>query len=211
MAPRGYGCAMPKVYAFDGLVPVIDPAAYVHEDAILIGDIIVGPDCYIGPAASLRGDFGRLVIERGVNVQDTCVMHGFPGAETVIEEDGHIGHGAVIHGCRVGRNALVGRNAVVMDEAVIGEAAIVAALSFVRAGFEVPARHLAVGSPARVVRELTDDDVAWKSKATAEYQRLAKRSLELMHPAEPLSAPEPGRRRFEATDVKPFHASKDKS
>ena len=115
----------PRVFAIDGIVPVIDPSAYVHPAAVLIGDVIVGPGCYVGPCASLRGDFGRLILEEGVNVQDTCVMHGFPGTDTVIEQDGHIGHGAVLHGCRIGRNALVGMNAVIMDQVVIGEHAII--------------------------------------------------------------------------------------
>ena len=116
-----------RVYAIDGIVPVVDPTAYVHPSAVLIGDVIVGPGCYVGPCASLRGDFGRLILERGANLQDTCVMHGFPGTDTVVEEDGHIGHGAVLHGCRVRKNALVGMNAVIMDNAIIGESAIVAA------------------------------------------------------------------------------------
>lgn len=178
---------MAKVYEIDGMIPVIDPTAFVHEDAVVIGDVIIGPGCYIGPSASLRGDFGRLVIGCGVNIQDTCVMHGFPGTDTVIEDDGHIGHGAVIHGCQIKRNALVGMNAVIMDEAVIGEDSIVGALSFVRAEFIVPPRSLVVGSPAKVIRELSDDDVAWKKQATAEYQRLAVRCHQNMRPVEPLT------------------------
>ena len=119
---------MVKVWQFDGVTPAVHPSAYVHPTAVLIGDVIIGPRCYIGPLASLRGDFGRLIIEEGANVQDSCVMHGFPGEDTVVGVDGHIGHGAVLHGCTVGRNALVGMNAVVMDRAVIGEEAIVAAM-----------------------------------------------------------------------------------
>lgn len=118
-----------RVYAIDGIVPVVDPTAYVHPSAVLIGDVIVGPGCYVGPCASLRGDFGRLILEAGANLQDTCVMHGFPGTDTVVEENGHVGHGAVLHGCRVGRNALIGMNAVIMDNAVIGEATARRALS----------------------------------------------------------------------------------
>ena len=121
-------------YSIEGVVPVIDPSAYVHPTAVLIGDVIVGPDCYVGPCAVLRGDFGRIVLERGANVQDTCVLHGFPARDTVVEENGHIGHGAVLHSCIVRRDALVGMNAVVMDEAEIGEAAIVAACAFVQIG-----------------------------------------------------------------------------
>lgn len=177
---------MAKVYEIDGMIPVIDESAFVHEDAVIIGDVIIGPGCYIGPSASLRGDFGRLVIGRGVNIQDTCVMHGFPGTDTVIEEDGHIGHGAIIHGCQIKKNALIGMNAVIMDEAIIGEDSIVGALSFVTAAFEVPPRSLAVGSPAKVIRELKDSDIEWKKQATAEYQRLAIRCHENMRPVEPL-------------------------
>lgn len=143
---------MVKVYEINGVTPVVHPTAYVHPSAVLIGDVIVGPRCYVGPLAALRGDFGRLVLEEGANLQDTCVMHGFPGCDTVVERDGHIGHGAVLHGCRIGRNALVGMNSVIMDNAVIGADSIVAAMSFVRAGMEVPPRSLVVGTPAKVAR-----------------------------------------------------------
>jgi len=197
-----------KVYEIDGLIPVVDPSAYVHEGAVLIGDVIIGAGCYIGPAASLRGDFGRLLIGRGVNIQDTCVVHGFPGSETVIEEDGHIGHGAVIHGCRIGKNALIGMNAVIMDEADIGEASIVGALSFVPAGFELPPRHLAVGSPARIIRELSDKDIAWKESATREYQELTLRCMKTMRPVDPLSEAQPNRPRLPGSDVMPLHTSR---
>ncbi len=203
---------MAKVYEIDGMIPVIDPLAYVHEDAVIIGDVIIGPNCYIGPAASLRGDFGRLIVEQGVNVQDTCVLHGFPGGDTVIEQDGHIGHGAIIHGCRIKRNALVGMNAVVMDGAVIGCAAIVGALSFVPAGFDLPDRHLAVGSPARILRELSDDDIAWKSSTTAEYQELTRRCLSTMRPVEPLTETQVDRPRFVSSgSVKPLHQTRKKT
>lgn len=193
-----------KVYALDGMTPVVDPLAYVHPSAVLIGDVIVGPGCYIGPAACLRGDFGRLIIERGANVQDTCVMHGFPGTDTVVEEDGHIGHGAVLHGCRIGRNALIGMNAVIMDNAVVGESAIVAACAFVKAGAEIPPRSLAAGTPAKVIRELSDAEIAWKADGTRTYQDLARRSLATMQEVSPLAAVEPDRRRIEIPDVVPL-------
>jgi len=200
-----------KVYEIDGMIPVIDPTAYVHDDAIIIGDVVIAEGCYIGPAASLRGDFGRLIIERGANIQDTCVLHGFPGGDTIIEENGHIGHGAVVHGCRIKQNALIGMNAVVMDEAVIGEASIVGALSFIPAGFDLPARHLAVGSPARVIRELSDQDVAWKKSATEEYQELTRRCLKTMRPVEPLKKMPTARKRFvPRTPIQPFHVSQRK-
>ena len=193
-----------KVYAIDGIVPVVDPTAYVHPSAVLIGDVIIGPNCYVGPCASLRGDFGRLILERGSNIQDTCVMHGFPGTDTVVEEDGHIGHGAVLHGCRVGRNALVGMNAVIMDNAVIGEASIVAASAFVKAGVEIPPRMLVAGMPAKVIRPLSDEEIRWKSEGTATYQDLARRSLATMQETVPLTAIEPGRKRIHMPDVVPL-------
>lgn len=200
---------MVQVYAIDGVTPVVHPDAYVHPTAVLVGDVIVGPGCYVGPVCSLRGDFGRLILEEGANVQDTCVMHGFPGTDTVIEVDGHIGHGAVLHGCRVKRDAMVGMNAVVMDGAEIGESAIVAAMSFVKANFVVPDRYLAMGAPARVARALSEREIAWKREGTAEYQRLAVRSARTMRAVEALSEPEPGRPRVDAGVSKPLAAGRD--
>ena len=193
-----------RVYAIDGIVPVVDPTAYVHPSAVLIGDVIVGPGCYVGPCASLRGDFGRLILERGANLQDTCVMHGFPGTDTVVEEDGHIGHGAVLHGCRIGRNALVGMNAVIMDNAVVGESSIVAASAFVKAGAEIPPRSLAAGMPAKVIRALSDEEIAWKVDGTRTYQDLARRSLATMTECDPLSEIEPDRKRIHMPEVVPL-------
>jgi phenylacetic acid degradation protein len=193
-----------RVYAIDGIVPVVDPTAYVHPSAVLIGDVIVGPGCYVGPCASLRGDFGRLILERGANLQDTCVMHGFPGTDTVVEEDGHIGHGAVLHGCRIGRNALVGMNAVVMDNAVVGESSIVAASAFVKAGAEIPPRSLAAGMPAKVIRALSDEEIAWKVDGTRTYQDLARRSLATMTECDPLAEIEPDRQRIHMPEVVPL-------
>ncbi|UTW04910.1 phenylacetic acid degradation protein PaaY [Amphritea atlantica] len=186
-----------KVYSIDGITPVVDPTAYVHPTAVLIGDVIIGPGCYVGPAACLRGDFGRLELKKGANLQDTCVMHGFPGTDTVVEEDGHIGHGAVLHGCVIGKNALVGMNSVIMDGAVIGESAIVAAMSFVKASMDVPARTLVAGSPARVIKELTDKEIDWKSAGTRQYQELAIRSMNTMQEVEALTEVEADRPRLE--------------
>lgn len=193
-----------RVYAIDGIVPVVDPTAFVHPSAVLIGDVIVGPGCYVGPCASLRGDFGRLILERGANLQDTCVMHGFPGTDTVVEEDGHIGHGAVLHGCRIGRNALIGMNAVIMDKAVIGESAIVAACAFVKAGAEIPPRSLAAGMPAKVIRQLSEDEISWKSDGTRTYHELARRSLASMQETAPLTAVEADRKRIQVPGVVPL-------
>ncbi|UOD51158.1 phenylacetic acid degradation protein PaaY [Orrella daihaiensis] len=199
-----------KVYSIDGITPVVDPSAYVHPSAVLIGDVIVGPDCYVGPAACLRGDFGRLVLMRGANVQDTCVMHGFPDGETVVEENGHIGHGAVLHGCRVGYNAMVGMNAVVMDNVVIGKEAIVAASAFVKAGTVIADRMLVAGVPAKVVRELSQQEIDWKSEGTALYQALTRRSLSTMQAVKPLQTVEPNRKRIEMPGVVPLVTLKAK-
>jgi phenylacetic acid degradation protein len=198
------------VYAIDGLVPVVDPTAFVHPSAVLIGDVIVGPGCYVGPAACLRGDFGHIEIRAGANVQDTCVLHGFPGLGTVVEEDGHIGHGAVLHGCRVERNGLVGMNAVVNDNAVVGDSAIVAAMAFVKAGMVIPPRTIAAGVPAKVLRGLTDMELAWKVEGTRHYQDLARRSRETMRAVAPLAAPEPGRARLELPEMLPLSVVKER-
>ncbi|MES2149020.1 MAG: phenylacetic acid degradation protein PaaY [Pseudomonadota bacterium] len=171
---------MVKVYEINGVRPVVDPSAYVHPSAVLIGDVIVGAHCYVGPNASLRGDFGRLIMEQGSNLQDNCVMHGFPGQDTVVEADGHIGHGAVLHGCRIGRNAMVGMNAVVMDMALVGEESIVGAMCFVKAGMQIPPRSMVMGTPARVVREVSAEEIKWKSFGTLQYQQLTLRSLATM-------------------------------
>jgi phenylacetic acid degradation protein len=185
----------PTVYAFEGVVPVIDPSAFVHPSAVLIGDVIVGPGCYVGAGAVLRGDFGRIVLERHANVQDNCVLHSRPELDCVMEEESHIGHGAVIHCARVARDAMVGLGAVVMDRALIGEQAIVAAMSFVKVDMQVPARVLVAGLPAKVVRPLTDADIAWKRAGTALYVELAQRCRAGLVPAAALAAVEPGRAR----------------
>jgi len=193
-----------KVFAINGVTPVVDPSAFVHPSAVLIGDVIVGAHCYVGPVASLRGDFGRIEVRAGANIQDCCVMHGFPGTDTVVEEGGHIGHGAILHGCVVRRNALVGMNAVINDNAEVGDSAIVAAMAFVKAGMIVPPRTLVAGVPAKIVRSLTEQELAWKAEGTRSYQDLSRRSLETMVETEPLPAPEPDRRRIELPELLPL-------
>jgi len=199
---------MVKVWTIDGITPVVDPSAFVHPSATLIGDVIVGPGAYVGPSASLRGDFGRIVIGEGANVQDCCIVHGFPDEDTVIEANGHVGHGAILHACRIRAHALVGMNAVVNDNAVIGEWSIVAALAFVKAGMEVPPRSLVAGIPARVVRGLSADELRWKGDATRQYQQLAVRSLRTMRETTALAAVEPDRPRLAVPDVLPLGAYK---
>jgi len=186
---------------------VIHPSAYVHPTAVLIGDVLVGPDCYVGPLASLRGDFGRLILEAGANLQDTCVMHGFPGSDTVVECNGHIGHGAVLHGCRIGTDALIGMNAVIMDGTTIGARCIVAACSFVKAGFQCAEQSLILGSPAIVKRRLTDDEVAWKQAGTREYQQLTRRCLHGLQECAPLTTIPTSRPRFSNDSLKPKHTT----
>ena len=198
-------------YSIDGLKPVIHPDAFVHPSAVVIGDVIIRPGVYIGPLASLRGDFGRLILEEDSNLQDTCVMHGFPGTDTVVARDGHIGHGAVLHGCRVEENAMVGMNAVIMDNAVVGESSIVAACAFVRADTRLPARHLIVGMPAKVLRELSEEEIAWKREGTRTYQELTRRCQDSLVEVTPLSEPEPDRRRLEVSDVEPLHSLRQRN
>ena len=192
---------MAKVYSLEGIVPVIDPSAFVHADAVLIGDVIVGPGCYVGPCACLRGDYGRIRLEAGVNIQDTCVIHSFPEVDVIIEKNGHIGHGAIIHGCMVKKNAMVGMNCVVMDNAIIGQSSLVAASSFVKAGMRVPPFTLVAGIPAKVMRKLTEEEIAWKSEATALYQRLAVRSMTMMKAVEPLACQEQNRYRVSVSSA----------
>ncbi len=193
------GFDMP-VYRLDGITPVVHPDAHVDTTAVLIGDVIIGPDCYIGPNASLRGDFGRITVSAGANVQDTCVLHTFPGKDCIVERDGHIGHGAVLHGCQIGVNVMVGMNAVLMDDVVIGESSIIAAAAFVAAGFSCPPRSLVMGIPAKIKRQLSEQEVSWKSQATREYQQLTQRCNTTLAETEALSEPEPDRRRMQVSD-----------
>lgn len=195
-------------YAIDGVTPVVHPGAHVHPTAVLIGDVIVGPGCYIGPCASLRGDFGRIVLHEGVNVQDSCVIHGFPASETVVETNGHIGHGAVLHGCTVRHDALVGMNAVVMDEAEVGAWSIVAACAFVRAGLKLPEKSLIAGLPAKVVRPLSEDEMRWKLEGTQTYQELTRRCQASLVEVAPLAEIEANRPALPMGKVKPLVATK---
>lgn len=195
-------------YAIDGITPVVDPSSFVHPSATIIGDVIIGPGCYIAPGAVLRGDFGRIILQQGVNIQDTCVMHGFPNTDTVVETNGHIGHGAVLHGCRIGENALVGMNSVVMDGATVGKSSIVAAMSFVKAGQDVPDRQLVAGSPARFIRELSAKEIEWKTKGTGDYQRLTLRCFESMQEVDALTEVEENRSRIEVSDAVPLYKTR---
>lgn len=189
-----------STYSINGIVPVVHPDAYVHSTASLIGDVVIAAGCYIGPGASLRGDMGRISVGEGANIQDNCVLHCRPGAELIVEKEGHIGHGAVLHGCIIEQNVLVGINAIVLDDAVIGESSIIAAAAFVKTGFTCPPRSLIMGTPGRIVRELTEEDVNRKKNETAVYQRLAVRCLDTMVKTEQLDKIDTGRKRFTRSD-----------
>lgn len=188
------------IYRLGEHIPVVDPQAYVHPTAVLIGDVIIAAGVYVGPCAVLRGDFGRIQLDEGSNLQDTCVMHAFPDKDCVVKANGHIGHGAILHGCVVGENVLIGMNAVVMDDAYVATASIVAACSFVPAGFTCPDRSLIMGTPAKVKRSLRDDEVNWKTQGTREYQRLAHHSALELREVDALTSVQPDRPRVLASD-----------
>ena len=173
-------------YAFKGFVPVVDPSAYVHPQAVVTGNVIIGADVYIGPGAALRGDWGGIVIEDGCNVQENCTVHMFPGVTVRLQEGAHVGHGAIIHGAQLGKNCMIGMNSVIMDEAEIGEGSIVGALSFVKARTIIPPRSLVVGNPAKVIKEVSDEMLAWKTKGTQLYQQLPGELHAHLEACEPL-------------------------
>ncbi len=182
------------IYEFDGFTPVVHETAFVHPNAAITGNVIIGRDVYVGPGAAIRGDWGAIVIEDGCNIQENCTIHMFPGVTVVLEAGAHIGHGAVVHGARIGANALVGMNAVVMDNAVIGAGSIVGALCFVPADMKVLPRKIVVGNPAKVVKDVTDAMLDWKSQGTALYQALPAAMRATWKECEPLRAVPPGRK-----------------
>ncbi|MCC6245149.1 MAG: transferase hexapeptide repeat family protein [Gemmatimonadaceae bacterium] len=160
------------IYAFEGFVPVVHESAFVHPQAAVTGNVVIGRDVYVGPGAAIRGDWGGIVIEDGCNVQENCTIHMFPGVVVVLEAGAHIGHGAIVHGARIGANALIGMNAVIMDNAVVGSGCVVGALCFVPTGMDIPPRKVVVGNPAKIVKDVSDEMLTWKSSGTALYQAL---------------------------------------
>jgi phenylacetic acid degradation protein len=177
---------MPNVFEFNGQRPVIHESAFVHPNATVTGNVVIGRDVYVGPGAAIRGDWGAIVIADGCNVQEGCVIHTFPGATAMLDEAAHIGHGAVVHGARIGRNVLVGINAVVMDDAIVGSECIIGALTFVPADMRIPGRKVVVGNPARIVKDVTDAMIAWKTEGTRLYQQLPTKLRETLVACEPL-------------------------
>ncbi|PKD44162.1 transferase hexapeptide repeat family protein [Rhodohalobacter barkolensis] len=174
------------IYEFNGYKPVIDESAYIHPLAAVTGNVIIGKDVYIGPGAAIRGDWGKIVIEDGCNVQENCTIHMFPGVTVTLKKSAHIGHGAIIHGATIGENSLVGMNAVVMDNVIIGKECIVGALAFIKEGMEIPDRKVVVGNPAKIVKDVTDEMAKWKTEGTGWYQRLPKQLYDTLRECEPL-------------------------
>jgi len=178
-------------YEFNGFQPVVHESAFVHPQAAVTGNVIIGPQVYIGPGAAIRGDWGQIIIEDGCNVQENCTIHMFPGITVLLREGAHIGHGAIIHGATIGRNCLVGMNAVLMDEVELGDESIVGALCFIKSGEKIPPRSLVVGNPGKIIREVSDDMLAWKTEGTRMYQQLPAQCHDTLRPCEPLrSIPE---------------------
>ncbi|MDX1470617.1 MAG: transferase hexapeptide repeat family protein [Flavobacteriaceae bacterium] len=174
------------IYQFDEYIPVVDESSFVHPLAAVTGNVIIGKNCYIGPGAAIRGDWGQIILEDGVNVQENCTIHMFPGKSITLKESAHIGHGAIIHGANIGRNVLVGMNTVIMDDAEIGDESIIGAMSFVKAETKIPKRSFVVGNPAKIVKQVTDDMIKWKTKGTELYQRLPEQCHKGLREVEPL-------------------------
>jgi carbonic anhydrase/acetyltransferase-like protein (isoleucine patch superfamily) len=197
---------MANIFEFKGYKPVIHESAFVHPNATVTGDVIIGADVYIGPGAAIRGDWGRIVVEDGCNVQENCTIHMFPGETVTLHAGAHIGHGAIVHGASIGKNALIGMNAVIMDNAYVGEDSIVGALCMVPEKMNIPDRKIVVGNPARIVKDVTDAMVKWKSEGTELYRSLPEELHRTLKPTEPLrSIPEDGKNIGESlSDYKPW-------
>ncbi len=174
------------IYEFQGYIPVVHKSSFVHPLAAVTGNVIIGKNCYIGPGAAIRGDWGQIILEDGVNVQENCTVHMFPGKSIVLKESSHVGHGAIIHGANLGKNCLIGMNSVIMDDAEIGDESIVGAMVFIKAETIIPKRSLVVGNPAKVIREVSDDMITWKTKGTQLYQQLPIECQDTLREVEPL-------------------------
>ena len=174
------------IYEFKGFIPVIHESSFIHPQAAVTGNVIIGKDVYVGPGAAIRGDWGEIIIEDGCNVQENCTLHMFPGTKVFLKEGAHIGHGAIIHGATIGKNSLVGMNAVIMDDAIIGDECIGGALSFVSAGTSFENRKIIVGNPAKAIKEVSNEMIEWKTKGTKLYQNLPSELYQTLKVVEPL-------------------------
>lgn len=189
---------MPNIFEFNGFRPVIHESAFIHPNATVTGNVIIGKDVYVGPGAALRGDWGQIIIEDGCNVQENCTVHMFPGTTVLLKEGAHIGHGAIVHGGTIGKNCLIGMNSVIMDDAVIEDECIIGALCFVPAKMHIPRRSLVVGNPAKIIKEVSDEMIDWKTTGTRLYQALPSECATTLKPCEPLREVEPNRPAQEA-------------
>lgn len=178
------------IYQFKNHIPFVHETAFVHPQAAVTGNVIIGAHCYIGPGAALRGDWGQIILEDGCNVQENCTIHMFPGVTVLLKEGAHIGHGAIIHGATIGRNCLVGMNAVLMDRVQLGDECVVGALTFIKADEIIPARSVIVGNPAKIVKQVSDEMLAWKTEGTKLYQQLPAEMQQHWQSCEPLRSPE---------------------
>ncbi len=192
------------IYEFKGYKPVIHESSFIHPQAAVTGHVIIGKDCYIGPGAAIRGDWGQIIIEDGCNVQENCTIHMFPGVTVVLKEGAHIGHGAIIHGATIGKNCLVGMNAVIMDNVDLGDESIVGALTFIKQGEKIPARSLVVGNPSKIIKQVSDEMIAWKTEGTKLYQQLPKNCFESLKPCEPLKEIPETNKKDQSSEYKPF-------
>ena len=196
------------IYEYKEYKPVIHESAYIHPLAAVTGNVIIGKDVYIGPGAAIRGDWGKIVIKDGCNVQENCTIHMFPGVTVTLEEGAHVGHGAIIHGSHLGKNCLIGMNAVIMDNVKIGSGCIVGALTFIKEGMEIPNRKVVVGNPAKIVKDVSDEMLKWKTEGTGWYQRLPKELHETLKECEPLREI-PEDRKDQNSDYETWGKSKD--
>lgn len=196
------------IYEFNGYRPVIDPSSFVHKEATIIGNVIIGKKVYIGPGASIRGDWGKITIKDGCNVQDNCTIHIFPGKDVILEENAHIGHGAIIHGANIGKNTLVGMNSVIMDDCNIGDECIIGALCFIKGEMNIPNRKIVVGNPAIIKGEVSDEMISWKTKGTELYQDLPYECYNLMKECKPLKEIEKNRKEKQKNIFKTWKKTK---
>ena len=196
------------IYEFNGYKPVIDPSSFVHKEATIIGNVVIGKKVYIGPGASIRGDWGKISIKDGCNVQDNCTIHIFPGKDVILEENAHIGHGAIVHGANIGKNTLVGMNSVIMDDCNIGDECIIGALCFIKGEMNIPNRKIVVGNPAIIKGEVSDEMISWKTKGTELYQDLPNECYTLMKECKPLKEIEKNRKEKQKNIFKTWKKTK---